>query len=124
MKAQLMQQLVSIVLSFVVPLMITLLTLAIRKIAQAMSDKAEATLSKETRDAVYAAIKIGKRVADSHAGVIDDLETVAITTALDYLRTFGIDLKPAFIRQLLQAETQKQSDQTLQPVTWSIAACD
>ena len=64
---------------------------------------------------IYAAVKIGLRVAASKGltveGVTEQAKQVAVEAASRYAQAFGLtQLTPEYLRELIDAETQKQAE--------------
>lgn len=79
------------------------------QIGQALESSANAALNAEHRAALYAAVKIGLRVAKSHGFEFDQLVAKAIEVASRYLQEHGIAISPQLLADLIQAEDYKTS---------------
>ena len=90
----LMTTLVQLLLAVLVPLALAVAARIGRRIARALEDKATALLSREERDTLYSAIKVGLRVAQSYGitpdGVRHQIEAKGVDAANRYLRELGL----------------------------------
>lgn len=81
------------------------------KVLTAMDEWANTHISAELRAAMYAAVKIGLRVARDNKLTADDLLDKATKVASTYLIDLGIEVTPEQIRDMIRAERQKLADQ-------------
>ncbi|ABX03298.1 hypothetical protein Haur_0650 [Herpetosiphon aurantiacus DSM 785] len=109
--ASLLSTLVQLLLAVLVPLALAVAARIGRRIARALEDKATALLSREERDTLYSAIKVGLRVAQSYGitpdGVRHQIEAKGVEAASRYLTELGLRFDPKFLIDLLHAEYQK-----------------
>lgn len=116
--ASLPAQLLMIVLSLVLPIVVTFAVKLGRRALEALEQKAMALISAEDRATIYAAVKIGQRAAAAYgidpAGTLKALETAGIEAASRYLQSFGMPVEPGLLKDLLHAEYNKVQGQQLQ----------
>lgn len=109
-------QILLLVLSFVIPPVAAIGMKLLADGVDAFKEKAAALLSAEDRDALYAAVKVGVRVAQSHGITLEGtrhlLETKGAEAASAYLHRLGIEgVTPTYLLDLLNAEHTKGQPQ-------------
>lgn len=105
-------------LNILLSILLPFLTFIAHQAVAAIKVKAAAVLSAEERATLYAAVKVGVRVAKSYGvdveGTRNQLEQAGIEAAARYLSTMGFNaIDPKYLRDLLHAEWQKSSASTV-----------
>lgn len=98
---------VALILAVILPPIVVLGRRFVRQVARPWLD---AHITQADRDALYAAVKVGLRVATSYGFELDQLLEKAVEVACTYLKTFGITVPQDFLLDLIRAEAQKRDD--------------
>lgn len=86
------------------------------KVLNTMDEWANTHISAEIRAAMYAAVKIGIRVARDNNLTKDDLLDKATSVASTYLTDLGLEVSADQLRDLIRAERQKLADEAADKV--------
>lgn len=81
------------------------------KVLATMDEWANTHISAEIRASMYAAVKIGLRVARDNNLTADDLLNKATQVASTYLTDLGLEVNADQLRDLIRAERQKLADE-------------
>ena len=115
MQSQLLSALVQVILAVVLPALALIIRAAAQRAVAALEQQAEARIADSDRAALYAAVKIGLRVAEKNGTTVDGVWQKALGSGVDmaqeYLTRLGIsDLSASYLRELIEVESHKQEN--------------